>query len=69
MTVNERERLLLKKQQLENAYYSGIKQITFEGETITYQSLSDMRQVISDIELKLNETHKKRLVRMFPARS
>lgn len=68
MITDEKQKLLQKKEMLETAYYSGIRQITFEGETIIYQTLSEMKQVISDLELKLKETNKKRIVRLFPSR-
>lgn len=46
--------------ELEKAYASGTKRLTYEGKTIEYQNLSDMERAINTLRRSLNAKAGKR---------
>ena len=65
---DEKTRLQEYKKRIEEALYSGLRQVSFEGESTTFQSINEMQQVLAQLESKLNESTKKRFIRMVPVR-
>ena len=55
--------------ELEKAYASGTKRLTYEGKTIEYQDLSDMERAINTLRRSLNAKAGKRKSRRVHMRS
>ncbi len=55
--------------ELERAYASGTKRLTYEGKTIEYQNLSDMERAINTLRRSLNAKEGKRKSRRVHMRS
>lgn len=41
---------------IRSAYYQGVQEVTYNNRTVKYRSLSEMKQIINDLEKSLGTT-------------